>query len=129
MLKFLLLAFCLSNVVYAQPIHPHPYPSHPIAKINIYRESSLWGMAMSAPIYVNHHYVGDLNNGGRFVKFVKPGRVYVASSPGKGAYKFADSGANSLSFLAKNGRTYYVKVSTPWQVNLAKPAFDLQLMN
>ena len=46
-------------------MQPQTIESQNSAKIYILRPSSLWGSAITAPIYVNNHYIGKIGNGGQ----------------------------------------------------------------
>ena len=102
-------------------------------KINIVRPSGLWGSALRAPIYVNNIYVGRIGNGGELTWVTKPGKVTVATSEGTAAILIEKQGQTHLTFDAKKGHTYTVRVISPVQIQFTAPfageaAFQLQLL-
>lgn len=103
------------------------------ARLYIYRPSAFWGSLVTAPIYINHHFAARIGNGGEIIKIVPAGLVSVSTSAGTVGVVLKNEGATHLRFQAIKGKTYRIKVTNPYQIELAGPimgesAFQLQLM-
>jgi hypothetical protein len=123
-----LLSGCTTQYMQPQAIAPRNS-----AKIYIVRPSAFWGNALTAPVYVNNNYIGRIGNGGQLTWVVQPGPVTVSTSEGTAAILVEHRAPHSISFETKKGKSYYVKVISPYQIQFAAPAFgdaafELQLM-
>ena len=85
-------------------------------------------------IHRRHVYIGKIGNGGQLTWTVQPGPITVSTSKGTVTILLAERGDNTISFDAKKGKVYHVKVIAPYQIQFTAPvfgnaAFKLQLMN
>ena len=97
-------------------------------KIHVLRPSGFWGNIMTTPIYINNHYVGRVGSGGYLTWLGHPGVITITTTEGQGVMKFQKSGTNAIRFEAKEGYSYDVVVTVPYQINIFGTAYELQLV-
>src|SRR3990167_9703621 len=114
--SFALLTGC-STVQLNQPNDPGVNS----ATIHVKRASSLWGVALRAPVYVNNQYVGKIASGDEIEWKVKPGRVTVSTSSGVANINGERQNFNIVKFNAQSGKTYNISLSVPYQVEFGLP--------
>lgn len=125
--SFILL---LSGCFYTSQYQPAPalIPSN-AAKIYIIRPSSMLGIAINVPVYVNGKQIGRLGNKGQLSEIVKPGSVTVSTTPGIGVIATEDGVISQVVIKAKPGKTYYVELTLPFQVSILTPGAALQILD
>lgn len=136
-IKVIFIAFfctLLLGCATAQYVQPQARSAENSVRIQINRPSALFGAALRAPIYINGRYIGRLANGGQLNWTVEAGPVTVASSEGTAVIARRAGWSHQVSFQAQKGKSYYIQVTNPYQVQFAAPffgeaAFAVQLMN
>lgn len=122
-LRLMVLSSILTACATAQYEQPHEANSHS-ATIRITRPSAFLGIVVRAPIYVNNTYVGKISSGGELNWTVKPGPVTVSTAKGLINLNTKKPNFNKVSFNAQKGKTYYVTVTMPYQLEYAPPMLD-----
>jgi hypothetical protein len=125
----LVLSITLTGCATTQYVQPEPLASKDSARIEIERPSSLWGAAISAPVYINNKKIGILSNGGSLTWVTRPGEITVSTMAGVLTVNFKKNHASTLTFNAQKNKTYHLQVTAPYQIAVGIPAFNLEMVN
>lgn len=105
---------------------------HSYTTLKFQRPASVYGAAITAPVYVNSVFVGRVGTGGNLVYRVKPGNVVISTSKGVGSIVFKKA-TNTLKVNAQQGKTYVIEIKPVFQLGILAPitdsAFNIKLID
>ncbi len=110
-----ILSGCAGTLVYDD--HPIATGSAGVATLHIMRSNSVWGASIRTPVYVNNQLIGRLGPGGHMQIKIPAGRNSISVT------------TSDIIIDAKEGTSYYAKVTIPLQIWWMTPSFNIKQMD
>ena len=103
---------CATTLVYDD--YPIVNGSEGAATLSIVRPNNLWGASIRTPVYINNQLIGRIGPGGRIQVKIPAGRNSVSVT------------TSDIIIYAKEGSSYYAKVTLPFQIWWMTPSFNIR---